>query len=68
MNNIRPEWTPTPTQAVSSKGSVANVGADSGSQINPENEGSPASPVSSKGAVPATPGTEKPLIRHEMPK
>lgn len=69
--NIRPTYPPMPSNPPRPQGAVGNVGADSGSQINPEPAVGiqpPSNPAAGQGAVSNIGGSEKPLIRHEMPK
>jgi len=52
--NIRPQHPALPSNPAASKGSVSNVGADAGSQINPQPAVGiqpPTNPAASKGAV-----------------
>lgn len=55
MSNIRPQHPPMPSNPPASQGAVSNVGADAGSQINPQPAVGiqpPSNPAVSKGAVP----------------
>lgn len=49
--NIRSTYPPVPVAPASPQGDVANVGADAGSQINPQWPATPTTPAAPKGVV-----------------